>query len=178
LGQTGKYRSVEETATSTNGTAYVSLDPVAAQSSGILKSMAQINPAIINAAIEGFEAQKRRIDDQIAELRSMLPGAPATANETARPKRKISAAARRRMALGQQKRWAAIKGGAASVAPEASKPKRELSAEGRAAIVAALKKRWAAKKKAAAAEAKPAAKKAAVKKSGNKSAKAAAGATA
>jgi hypothetical protein len=29
---------------------------------------------ILIAAIEGFESQKRRIDDQIAELRAMLPG--------------------------------------------------------------------------------------------------------
>ena len=29
---------------------------------------------IITAAIEGFESQRRRIDDQIAELRAMLDG--------------------------------------------------------------------------------------------------------
>ena len=36
--------------------------------------MAQISQGIINAAIEGFEAQKRRIDEQIAELRALGNG--------------------------------------------------------------------------------------------------------
>jgi hypothetical protein len=116
----------------------------------ILNLMPQLKPEIVLAAIEGFESQKRRIDDQIAELRSMLPGAtPEGTTESARPKRKVSAAARRRMALGQQRRWAAIKDGAGSGASEPSKPRRKLSAAGRAAIVAALKKRRAVKKAAA-----------------------------
>ena len=84
---------------------------------------------IIHAAIEGFEQQKLRIDNQIAELRAMLPGGSTTAAtlESAPRKRKISAAARRRMALGQQKRWAAIKGTAKSPSSPAtpSKPKRK-----------------------------------------------------
>jgi hypothetical protein len=33
--------------------------------------MAQLTQEIIDAAIEGFEAQKKRIDAQIAELRSL-----------------------------------------------------------------------------------------------------------
>jgi hypothetical protein len=120
--------------------------------SGILELMPKLTPEIIIAAIEGFEAQKLRIDSQISELRAMLPGDSATAairSEAAPGKRKISAAARRRMALGQKKRWAAIKGRAESpslAASQPSKPKRKLSAAGKAAIVAALKKRWAAKK--------------------------------
>lgn len=107
---------------------------------------------IIIAAIDGFESQKTRIDAQIAELRAMLPGGPgvaATRPEAPARKRKIiSAAARRRMALGQKARWAKLKGESepAPATPGATKPKRKLSASGRAAIVAALKKRWAAKK--------------------------------
>jgi hypothetical protein len=34
----------------------------------------KLSPEIITAAIEGFEAQKRRIDEQIGELRAMLNG--------------------------------------------------------------------------------------------------------
>src|ERR1039458_7664198 len=34
----------------------------------------KLTPEIITAAIVGFEAQKTRIDDQIAELRAMLSG--------------------------------------------------------------------------------------------------------
>jgi hypothetical protein len=115
----------------------------------------KLTPEIITAAIDGFEAQKTHIDAKIAELRAMLPGG---STETVAPleatpkKRKISAAARRRMAAGQKARWAKIKGASEPSAPVATpvpaKSKRKLSKAGRAAIVAALKKRWAAKKAA------------------------------
>jgi hypothetical protein len=130
----------------------------------------KLTTEIVHAAIEGFEQQKLRIDGQIAELRAMLPGdrtESAATPEAAPPKRKVSAAARRRMALGQKARWAKLKGESeppAPAMPEAAKPKRKLSAAGRAAIVAALKKRWQ-EKKAAMAKPKPvASKKAAVNK--------------
>src|ERR1035437_5430853 len=38
----------------------------------------KLTPEIITAAIVGFEAQKTRIDDQIAELRAMLSGGAHT----------------------------------------------------------------------------------------------------
>ena len=38
---------------------------------------AKLTPEIITAAIEGFEAQKTRIDAQIAELRAVLTGGSA-----------------------------------------------------------------------------------------------------
>ena len=106
---------------------------------------------IIDAAILGFEEQKRRIDVQIAEL-SMLRSGPVPADTTGppegRPRRKMSAAGRKAIAEAQRKRWAGAKG--ASVTPKsAKKSKRKLSATGRANIIAALKKRWAAKKAAA-----------------------------
>jgi hypothetical protein len=61
----------------------------------------------------------------------------------------MSAAARRRIALAQKKRWAAYKAehGAKAAAPPKAK-KRVISAAGRARIVAATKKRWAAYRKA------------------------------
>ena len=131
---------------------------------------------IIAAAVEGYEAQKIRIDGKIAELRAMLPGgSPEAAPEAPTRKRKVSAAARRRMAIAQKKRWAAIKGGAEPPAPkEAPKPKRKISKEGLARIVAATKKRWAAVRAAKAqqqkAAAKKPAKKKAVKRTANKAA--------
>ena len=73
----------------------------------------QITTEIINAAIFGFEQQKRGIDIRIAELRAMMPGNTdgATGSEpTARKRKKFSAAARRKMALAQKARWAKIKG--------------------------------------------------------------------
>src|SRR5689334_15121344 len=94
-----------------------------------------LNPDIILAAIEGFQQQKLRIDQQISDLRSMLPGGrtePAATPEAPTGKRrKISAAARKRMKEGQQRRWAKIRGEAESpsstVPPEPVKPKRKLS---------------------------------------------------
>jgi hypothetical protein len=126
---------------------------------------------IIIAAITGFEAQKARIDVQIADLRAMLDGGspePAAAPEAPKGKRrKMSAAARKRIADAQRKRWAESKG-----TPEPAKPKRQLSAAGRKAISEATKKRWAAKR-AAARPAPGATKKVATKKTaGKKAAKA------
>jgi hypothetical protein len=62
---------------------------------------------ILAAAIEGFEAQKRRLDTQIAELRQLLCGdsvEPAATPEPMRKRRKMSAAARQQMADAQRKR--------------------------------------------------------------------------
>ena len=69
----------------------------------------QLTPELITAAIAGYEVQKAKIDDKIAELRAMLPGGNTV---DARPhgKRVLSAAARARMAEAQRKRWAAVKG--------------------------------------------------------------------
>ena len=135
----------------------------------------KLTPAIITAAIAGFEAQKTRIDDQIAELRAMLPGGSAGTAAAPKPamqkRRKISAAGRKAIAEAQRKRWAASKTAAELPASEAaSKPKRKLSAAGRKAIIAATKKRWRLQKAAAKAQstaarkAAPARKKAANKK--------------
>ena len=136
----------------------------------------KLTAEIINAAIEGFESQKRRIDAQIAELRAMLSGGPA---ETAaipepakRKRRKMSAAGRRAIAEAQRNRWAASKVQAEAATPEPPKPKRKLSAAAKAKLVANLRKARAAKaakakaaaKKAAPARKKTTAKKAAVKK--------------
>ena len=65
---------------------------------------------ILIAAIEGLDAQKTRIDGKIAELRQMLNGGPTVTSEPApRKRRKMSAAARKRIAEAQRKRWADYK---------------------------------------------------------------------
>jgi hypothetical protein len=109
----------------------------------------QLTAEILDAAIEGFEAQKVRIDEQIAQLRQLLNGdqpvAAGTSEPQKQPRRKRSVATRKRMGEAQRKRWATKR--EAETASETPAPsKRKLSAAGRAAIVAALKKRWAAKK--------------------------------
>src|SRR3954451_16575998 len=91
---------------------------------------------IINAAIVGFEEQKRRLDEQIAELRSLLPGAtPSVATPSSQPtngtQRKMSAAGRKAIAAAQRKRWAAKKAEANGAPAKSEKPKRKLSAAGK-----------------------------------------------
>jgi hypothetical protein len=144
----------------------------------------KLSPEVLTAAIEGFQQQKIRIDAQIQELRTMLPGGrtePVAAPEVPKGKRrKMSAAARKRIGDAQRKRWAESKGN-----PEApsktvtTKPKRKMSAAGRKAISEATKKRWAAFHAANKSAAKKAptkvAKKTAMKKSRKKVAKAPAG---
>jgi len=110
----------------------------------------KLTPQLIEAALLGFEQQKRRIDVQMAELRQMLDGqhtdaADATPETAPRKRKKFSAASRRRMALAQKARWANIKGQSAQPAatPAESKRKRRISKEGMARIVAATKARWA-----------------------------------
>src|SRR5450759_3974124 len=81
----------------------------------------KLTPEIITAAVEGFEQQKRRIDTQIAELRAMLHGGPtATAATPEAPKgkrRKMSAAARKRIGDAQRRRWAESKGQSEAPSP-------------------------------------------------------------
>jgi hypothetical protein len=121
----------------------------------------KLNNEILAAAIEGFEAQKKRIDAQIAEVRQLMTGGsaePAATPEPARTRRKMSAAARKRIAEAQRKRWAESKkesGAAPQVAKSAvQKPKRKLSAAGRERIIEATKRRWALVRAGAAKAAK------------------------
>ena len=115
---------------------------------------------LIEAAIEGYESQKVRIDQKIAELRSMRSGnhTGTAAEPEAEPRKlsKFSAAARKRMALAQKARWAKIKGESTdqpATTKTSAKPKRKMSAKARRAIGEATRKRWeavrAAKKAAA-----------------------------
>jgi hypothetical protein len=122
---------------------------------------AKLDNEILAAAIEGLEAQKKRIDAQIAEVRQLLHGGgaePAATPEAPRKRRTMSAAGRKRVAEAQRKRWAAIrKQSGATPEPakhEAQKPKRKLSAAGRKRIIEATKKRWASVRAAAAEAAK------------------------
>ena len=128
----------------------------------------QLTAAILDAAIQGFEAQKRRIDEQIAQVRQLQNGhqpvAVTTSEPQKQPGRKMSAATRKRMGEAQSKRWAVAKSGAGTISKATAMPKRKLSAAGRAAIVAALKKRWAAKRASLTVVRKTAAKKATPRK--------------
>jgi cell division septum initiation protein DivIVA len=118
----------------------------------------KLSDEVVKAAIDGFTAQKAQLNQQIAELRTMLNGgspqaAPAS-EPTPRRQRKMSAAARRRIAMAQKARWAKVRGesGSRPAKVKAPKPKRRISPEGLKRIIAATKKRWRLQKASAKAK--------------------------
>jgi hypothetical protein len=83
--------------------------------------------SLLTAALEGLELQKRRIDEQIREVRSLLGKAPGrrgrprgAANGTpssvaaASKRARLSPAARKRIAAAQKRRWAEYRKSAGS----------------------------------------------------------------
>jgi hypothetical protein len=109
----------------------------------------KLNTEIVAAAIAGFEQQKKRLDAQIAELRQMLNPSATDGSAPTPVGRRMSAAARGRIAAAQRKRLAeARKQAGATSAPTAARKKRRLSAAGQKAIIEATKRRWAAFRKA------------------------------
>jgi peptidoglycan hydrolase CwlO-like protein len=77
---------------------------------------------ILEAALQGLEAQKQKLDEQLDRVRAMIGrrvGRPPKANGAeanvsrragaARKKRSLSAEARKRIAAAQKKRWAAFR---------------------------------------------------------------------
>ena len=72
------------------------------------------DPTFLAAALEGLLLQKQRIEDQISTVRSLLGrsgGGRAASTSTVaaavpKAKRTLSAAARKRIAEAQKKRWA------------------------------------------------------------------------
>jgi hypothetical protein len=70
----------------------------------------KLTPQIISAAIDGYEAQKSRIDTNLAELRAMLSGGPAKPAATPAPakrkRKKMSAAGRKAISEATKRRWA------------------------------------------------------------------------
>src|SRR5215469_8286148 len=87
----------------------------------------KLTQEIVEAAIFGFEEQKRRLDAQIVDLRGLFPNGHGTArpNAAAPKKQGMSAAGRRAIAEAQRKRWAAQKA-APQAARAPKKAKRKL----------------------------------------------------
>jgi hypothetical protein len=100
-----------------------------------------LDSTILEAALEGLEAQKARIEAHIISIHGQLgkrgPGRPPAAETSAptRKRRKISTAVRKRMAEAQKKRWAATR--AAEKKTEAPSPAKKAPARKLAAKKAA-----------------------------------------
>ncbi|MEK7407249.1 MAG: hypothetical protein AAB225_19415 [Acidobacteriota bacterium] len=76
---------------------------------------------LLNAALQGLEIQKQRIEEQIQQVQKMLGGRKAKAAEPKKAakaggRKPLSAAARRRISLAQKRRWAAYRKGAGPAA--------------------------------------------------------------
>jgi len=143
-------------------------------SDGLAELLSSAREAIAHAK-EAVKTQvagspKEAVTTQLASSVSKKPPAKAhamhgqagskTAGASPQPKRLISAASRRRMALAQKKRWAAIRTGS-EISPK--RPKRRISPEGMKRIIAATKKYWAQKRSEEAKTNQAAAKKASPK---------------
>ena len=129
-----------------------------------------IDSSILEAALIGYQRQRDEIDARMAEIRRQIGGQTpqASAAEGEAPtKRAVGAAARKRMAAAQRKRWAEFRKAKEAPAPV---KKRRLSAAGRKRIIAATKKRWAEVRAKKAAAAKPARKQAVTKRAPRRSA--------
>jgi peptidoglycan hydrolase CwlO-like protein len=89
------------------------------------RNSAPPNKEILEAALQGLEAQRTKLDEQIAHVRSLMgrragrppKGEPAVSEPTkhasasSRKKRVLSPEARKRIAAAQKKRWAAFRKG-------------------------------------------------------------------
>lgn len=103
-----------------------------------------LTPEIISAAIEGFDAQKRRIDEQIAALRAMLSGESeqvAAQPAPAKRKRRLSAAGRKRIGDAARKRWAAIREARAAEKPASASKRSGRKSSGKATAGRTITKR-------------------------------------
>src|SRR6185437_13581338 len=85
---------------------------------------------------------KEKIQSLEGELNEILGSSEPVSTGLPKPKRKMSASARGRIAAAQKARWAKLKGAKSAIDP-AQKPKRRMSAASRAKIAAAAKARWA-----------------------------------
>ena len=61
------------------------------------------DPVLLEAALEGLEIHKQRIEEQIRQIRSLLGRNP---DETDHKRRDLSPAARKRIGAAQKRRWA------------------------------------------------------------------------
>jgi hypothetical protein len=117
---------------------------------------------LLELAIKGLEAERARIDDEIGQIKSTLNGGRAivfheagNGNTAAQPrkKRRMSAAARKKISEAMKRRYAAMNKAAnmaSAVAKVNKAPERSgsrLTAAGRKKLSDLMKKRWAERRK-------------------------------
>ncbi len=87
------------------------------------KTSASPNYEILEAALQGLEAQRQKLDEQIAQVRAMIGHRGGRSSKNSRAggegtavqrngegkRRVLSSEARKRIAAAQKKRWAAFR---------------------------------------------------------------------
>lgn len=71
-----------------------------------------LDTTTLQMALLGYEAERQKMQEKIDELQARLNGrasSPMTRTPAKRTKRRMSAAARKRIADAQKKRWAAYR---------------------------------------------------------------------
>jgi hypothetical protein len=109
--------------------------------------MAKLDADTLQAALIGYQHEHDQIATKMAELLRQIGAKSAVSAVANAPKERklvMSAAARKRIAAAQKRRWAAYR-------KEHGKSKGHLSPEGRQRISEAAEKRWAEAKKSSTA---------------------------
>jgi len=106
-------------------------------------------------ALRGLEAERARIDSEIAEIRSQLSGATAptlavVAVTGKRRRRKMNAEARRRISEAMKRKHAERRATAQTGQNTTQRQRTGITPAGRKKLSEMMKARWAAKRKAAA----------------------------
>ncbi|HTS64991.1 MAG TPA: hypothetical protein VMH28_23370 [Candidatus Acidoferrales bacterium] len=107
--------------------------------------MAKHDVSILEAALIGYQSELAKIDAAMEAIRAQLGGRTVQADSPGPGRRPMSAAARRRIAAAQKKRWAQFHSRPKGPAKKAAAPKRKLSPAAKAKLIANLAKARAAK---------------------------------
>ena len=104
----------------------------------------------LRMALIGYQLERQKLQQKIEEIEHQLSGRKVTAGDgptPARPRRKMSAAAKARIRAAQVKRWKEYRAKQArTTTAKKAAPKRKLSPARRAALLANLKKAREAKR--------------------------------
>ena len=104
----------------------------------------------ITTVVQALKERRSRIDRAIAALERLASPArrgrpPKAASPIVRPRRHMSAAARKRISEAMKQRWATWHG---KSAPKVAKSRSPMSAAAKKKLSTLMKVRWAAKQKA------------------------------
>ena len=111
---------------------------------------------LLELALKGIEAERAKIDDEIAQIQSQLNHRSTTApaaNPAPAMKRTMSVAARRKISEGMKRMYAEVNKAAGNAGPKQISAMKQnggdrLTAAGRKTLSDLMKKRWAERRKA------------------------------